>query len=299
MTIVVAGHDIDPLGCHGIFFAGDSGISDDGKLLVAGFKKVFRYPIIVKRPNIVGGQFRNYVGSAFDGGCAIAFAGSTLVAQQLMNSIGNHLSSLYATHDGNSYRLAMPCEAQMHLGNRPGFYEYDDEMFERDFVEQRQLIDGDFVAGVVQHAIAEVFRYATQYAEMQTLFRRMNAEFILALRCYRTNGYRLFKFDLLPQEGGNPIVQKREILRGTLAIIGLQDEFGDDAQEAYNLARASGVLPGVPVAEILAKKVQDKNDLGIFTVCGPCILSVFTDNELTIKKRFRLHIPEAARGKPS
>lgn len=299
MTIVVAGHDMTPDGCHGIFFAGDSGISDGDKLLVAGFKKVFRYPIVVKRPLIVGSQFRGYAGVAFEGACAIAFAGSTLVAQQFMNSIGNHLSSLYATHEGNSYCLAMPCEGGRLLNARPGYYQYEDEMFDGCFVTERQLINGEFIAGVVQHALEEVFKYATQYAGMQDLFRRQRAEFILAMRCYRTSSYRLFKFEILESDDGSPIVQTREILRGMLAVIGMEDEFGSDVQQAYNKAIDSGVLPGSAVAEILAEKVQDKNNLGIFKVCGPCILSVYDGVELTAVKRIRLQIPDAAKGRPA
>lgn len=296
MTIVVAGYDLRMERCESIFFAGDSGISDNGTLMVSGFKKVFRLPIIVKRPNIVGDLFRGYVGNAFEGGCAIAFAGSTLIAQQLMNSIGNHLSELYASRENGEYCLAMPCERDRHVGANYLFYKHGDELFPPGFVAEGRLIDGDFLANVVRHAITAVFNYSTQYANMERLFRRNRAEFILAVRCYQQERYRLFQYELRAGEGGTVDVIHREVPRGTLAVIGLKEDFGEDVQNAYASALKAGDDGAEAVAGCVAEKVQAANDLGIFNVCGPCFLSRYRGDRLDVVRRLPLRIPEAIRG---
>ncbi|MCO6062597.1 hypothetical protein NG726_38870, partial [Pseudomonas sp. MOB-449] len=82
----------------GVFFVSDSNITQKGHVLVSGFKKVIETPVRVAGLNFLDEWFNGYHGYNYEGNCAIAFAGSTLVAQHIMNSIRNHLSDLKPTH---------------------------------------------------------------------------------------------------------------------------------------------------------------------------------------------------------
>ena len=102
MTLVIAGHDIrkdssrpgSKSSTAGLFVTADSTITDGRQTLLGGFKKVYEVPIKVHSPTITGGQFRGYHAVRLATTCFIAFAGSTINAQHILNGVTNHLSKL-------------------------------------------------------------------------------------------------------------------------------------------------------------------------------------------------------------
>lgn len=65
MTLIVAGHTLEQIDVEGIksiyrrgtFFASDSSITQDGAVLVNGYKKVYEIPIRVNGVNLLGNWF--------------------------------------------------------------------------------------------------------------------------------------------------------------------------------------------------------------------------------------------------
>lgn len=162
MTLIIAGHTLEQVNIegfksthgHGVFFAADSNITQNGAVVVSGFKKVYEMPIRVNGVNLLGNWFNGYHGFIYEGSCAVAFAGSTLVSQHIMNSIRNHLGELKPTYRDGMYQLAMLCETHKFIGQH-----CDGDMFKRSDYGHNYLLTASFIAGVVQHAIQSCSAY--------------------------------------------------------------------------------------------------------------------------------------------
>lgn len=110
MTLVIAGRNLKK-GVfskkvsdfeEGLFAVADTNITSDNTVLVSGFKKVYEIPVRLKKPNFCDEWFNGYSGYILEKNCFIAFAGSSLVAQHLMNSIRNHLGDIYPTYESGA-----------------------------------------------------------------------------------------------------------------------------------------------------------------------------------------------------
>lgn len=158
MTLVIAGFSYDSFDQESIYFATDSVLTTPymglRRILLKGFKKVIEVPIRVKLPIFQGNSFYRYYGDHSETKCTIAFAGSTLVAQHLINSITNHLSELYPTYKQGCYRLAMSCEKSLHIcGNYDVEGICGDPMFTEEHLSS--LLDPQYISEVVEHSIVE------------------------------------------------------------------------------------------------------------------------------------------------
>jgi hypothetical protein len=213
MTLVIAGHSSGGFE-EGIYFASDSHITQNNRILVKGFKKIIEVPIRVKGLNFCGEWFNSYVGNRYQGACTIAFAGSSLVAQHLINSMKNHLGELYPTFYDGSYQIVMSCEQNRHLKQA----DYDDSMF-----LDRQLdplLTAELVSNVVCHSIEAVLKHARQFVNMSQLFSAYQAEFILGVQCPQTRKYHIYQYEIVPDQELGAKVDKVEIMQNDLAVIG-------------------------------------------------------------------------------
>jgi hypothetical protein len=154
MTLVIAGYNRGNLE-EGIYFAADSHITQSNQILVKGFKKVIELPIRVKGLNFCGNWFNGYLGNMYESSSAIAFAGSSLVAQHLINSMKNHLSELYPTYSDGCYQVVMSCEQKKHLRNNDN---YSSEMFLDSDLDK--ILTGEYLSLVVCHSIEAVLNKA-------------------------------------------------------------------------------------------------------------------------------------------
>ncbi|PZW71309.1 hypothetical protein F471_00379 [Pseudomonas sp. URMO17WK12:I1] len=286
MTLIIAGHSLQQSYsskseyCDGIYFAADSVISQGQKVLVSGFKKVVRFPIKVKAVNNAGGQFRGYHGDWYEGGCAVAFAGSTLVAQHMMNSIGNHLMDLRPTYENGLYVLAMPCEQRRHAS---GYY--DEDMFQRNFLGPNCLLSADYISQVVKHSIEAVLNTSKKYDGMKEFFESYRAEFILALKCPETHTYRLYRYEIDKEQGGTAFVKMVETPFGSVAVIGLRERFGEQAEGAQRMAIDSGERTASAMFNYLLHTVDERNGIGNFDIGRPCHLYRLIEQSLEIDER--------------
>ena len=125
MTLIIVGQDFQKFLSNksdtsfGLFAVSDTNITQNNMVLVNGFKKVIRIPIRLKVPEFVedydryNNFFTRYTDYPLFKSCLLAFAGSTLVAQHIINVISNHLGKLYLGCDNESfYKIIMPCETE-------------------------------------------------------------------------------------------------------------------------------------------------------------------------------------------
>lgn len=221
MTLVIAGHSSGGFE-EGIYFASDSHITQSNQILVKGFKKVIEVPIRVKGLNFCSEWFNGYYGDRYQGACTIAFAGSSLVAQHLINSMKNHLGELYPTFYDGSYQIVMSCEGNKHLKQA----DYDDSMFLKH--QLGPLLTAKLVSNVVRHSIDAVLEHARGFGKMSQLFSAYQAEFILGVQCPQTKEYFIYQYEIVPDQELGAKVDTVEIMQNDLAVIGAK-KFKNDA----------------------------------------------------------------------
>ena len=184
-------------------------------VLVKGFKKVIEIPIKMQGLNFSGEWFNDYYQkSSNDAICAIAFAGSTLVAQHMINSIKNHLSELYPSYKNGEYILAMSCERSRQLSNG----DYDENMFSEKHLDS--LINADYISEVVEHSINAVLDKARKHTSMKQYFGAYEAEFILGIQCPQDRKNYIYKYEIVRDPVLGAVVEKNGIERNAIAMIG-------------------------------------------------------------------------------
>lgn len=297
MTLIVAGHTREQIDVEGIksihgrgtFFASDSSITQDGAVLVNGYKKVYEIPIRVNGVNLHDNWFNGYHGFIYEDCCAIAFAGSTLVSQHIMNSIRNHLGELKPTYRDDKYQLAMPCEKHKFLAQH-----CDGDMFNRSDYGPNFLLSAAFIAGVVQHSIQAVLDRASLHKGMKNNFTAYQADFILSVRCPLTTEYHIYQYEIVPGpdngDGSNadsiPAVAKMmEIPEGKVAVIGMRDFFEVGANEAFAAAMDAGQRTDSAMHEFVTNAIRDQNAIGAFGIGLPAFLYEHQGIRVEQKKR--------------
>lgn len=297
MTLIIAGHTLEQVniegiksthGC-GIFFATDSNITQNGTVVVSGFKKVYEMPIRVNGVNLLGNWFNGYHGFIYEGGCAVAFAGSTLVSQHIMNSIRNHLGELKPTYRDGMYQLAMLCETHKFIGQH-----CDGDMFKRSDYGPNYLLTASFIAGVVQHAIQSVLDRASQHKGMKKNFAAYQADFILSVCCPDTGKHHIYRYEIVPgPDSGDqssadsvPAVAKmEEILEGKVAVIGKRDFHEADANAAFAAAVEAGQRTDLAMHEFITTAIRNQNEIGNFDIGLPAFRYEHRGIRLELKAR--------------
>lgn len=215
MTLVIAGYSYDGFMQESIYFATDSNITNGNVVLVKGFKKVIDIPIKMQGLKFSGEWFNDYYQkSNIDAICAIAFAGSTLVAQHMINSIKNHLSELYPSYKNGKYFLAMSCERNIQLRNG----DYDESMFSDRHLSS--LINAKYISQVVEHSINAVLDKARKHTSMKNYFGAYEAEFILGINCPQDRKNYIYKYEIVRDPILEAVVKKTSIKRNAIAMIG-------------------------------------------------------------------------------
>lgn len=288
MTLIIAGHHLEKGGFEntstyerGLFAVADSNITSNGLVLVSGFKKVVEIPIRVKGLNFLDEYFHSYTGIRHESACFVAFAGSTLVAQHILNSIKNHLNELYPSHNGTDYELVMSCEQHKHLKNTY----YSDNMFLEGHLNT--LLTGELVSVVVGHSIQAVLEQAKKHEGMKKIFSAFQAEFILGIHCPVSKKYELYEYHIVPDADHIAIVERIAIPKGKVAVIGKRELFAESAQSKFNESIVSGKCTSVEMHKFLADTIDSQNEIGINDIGKPCGLYRLEGKTLSLEKQIR------------
>jgi hypothetical protein len=124
------------------------------KPLVSEFRKIVEVPIHIWEPHFVGENFNGYIKIFTTYKCLVAFAGSTLIAQHVINNITGHLGKLRIDHEsGDEFTCIVKksCDANNLISNGSSSV-YNDDIFipERDY---QNLLTAEFVSDLVEHSI--------------------------------------------------------------------------------------------------------------------------------------------------
>jgi len=280
MTLVIAGYSRGGFE-EGIYFAADSHITQRNQILVKGFKKVIELPIRVKGLNFCGDWFNGYLGNRYESSCAIAFAGSSLVAQHLINSMKNHLSELYPTFSEGRYQIVMSCEQRKHLRNNDN---YSEDMFQDRDLDN--ILTGDYLSQVVCHSIEAVLNKAREHGSMSRLFVAYQAEFIFGVQCPQTREYQLYQYEIVPDEELGAKVEYLRIANDDLAVIGEKEKFKESAREALSQCPPED-KPSHAMFSFLNQSIDNENSIGnngigkpsgLFNLQGRMLTKVLHEN---------------------
>lgn len=291
MTLVIAGRNLKK-GVfskkvsdfeEGLFAVADTNITSDNTVLVSGFKKVYEIPVRLKKPNFCDEWFNGYSGYILEKNCFIAFAGSSLVAQHLMNSIRNHLGDIYPTYENGTYKAVMSCETTRHLGVKPECY--SEEMFSDRHL--KSILTANYVSTVVSHSIQAVLDKAKRHGGMSTRFTAYRAEFILGMQCPISKEYELYEYDLVEDGQGGAKVKVNEIGSDDVAVIGMRKKYASDARVTYKAAIASGETTSSRMHSFLSDAIDCENANGSNRIGKPCGLYLLSGGRLNLEKMLR------------
>lgn len=305
MTLVIAGHDMKSKenrsafsrSTQGLFVMSDSTISDKGQTLLSGFKKIYTLPIQVYKPYFIEQTFHSYQTVQLATNCFIAFAGSTITAQHIINGIGNHFRVMRYSY-GNSdtlspglYKVLMDCESNR-LDEK--MTEWSEDMFlDRDMED---LLSGDVVANTVYHVLISSLGDAKRHKIDQKGWESLLTQYVLGTYCQVKKSNRLFTFKprfKYEMDEFDKIVKivdieidQAEILPGELVVLGKMS-FEDRAKEAYQAAcKATGDVKK-KMFDFLNQAIDESLAEGDLSIDRPSVLKFFQQGEMTELDRRR------------
>lgn len=285
MTLIVAGFEKD----GSIVFCGDSLITAKNQhgvsvKLTSSFKKIIPLEIIVRIPDLSpDGKIIRYVETPSTHRCMIAFAGSTLVSQHIINSIQGHLKRIKYTYDsgeydhsegcvkGAHYKLIMPCENNDKVERTF----WDEEMFIDSPRLSYEMINKDFLIKLFKHCIQKDindFHIKTNETFESAWFA---SDFIVAFSCYKTkqNHLATFKMEFI-NSAVNLIV--KEINKDELAIIGVT-RYNKEINNSYQTKKSRNTTEQILSSELI-KAVKDNESIDLREIGMPVILKKFDNH---------------------
>ena len=269
---------------EGLFFVADSIITSFGSTgyspLLSGFQKIQAIQIMLWKPHFIGEYFNKYREVFMQFECLVAFSGSTLTAQHVINSISNHLGSLkidiqsaHELNDGD-YIVRKDCDHN-NLISRAHTMLYDSEMF----VPNKHydgLLTGDYIAEVVEHSINKALSSAQQYRLDERALREMYTDFILGVNCPSTNADLLIKYTMKNRTNDDGrievYVESERIEVGSVAVIGMNSRFGRSAQDRAAEAITNGSSLKDEMKLFVKGAIEEVNSEASFQIGMPMVV---------------------------
>ncbi|MCF2828619.1 hypothetical protein L3V43_22540 [Pseudoalteromonas sp. L23] len=307
MTLVVAGYNFDQnpwrsidnikentgIRQEGLFAIADSiitSLSSNGHSpLLSGFKKIKEIPVKLWQPYFIGENFKSYNNVFLQFECFVAFAGSTLTAQHVIDLISNHLATLRIDfQSGNfetdgKYVVKKICDSNNLIKNARSSV-YGDDMFipEKHY---RGILTAEYIAEVVEHSINKALSSAQKHKLDENSLKEMYTEFILGVNCPSSKSDLLIKYTMkqrITLEGMIEVyVVGEKIQEGDVAVIGMTSRFGDLAQDAAKSAIENGLSLKSEMTSFVKKAISEVNAEGSFQIAMPVVVKSLKSRRIT------------------
>lgn len=291
MTLVVAGFEDNGT----IVFCADSLITTrkDGISikLTSSFRKIVPLEVIVQFPEFSNdGVIVRYINTTSSHRCMIAFAGSTLVSQHIINNIQGHLRSIKVTFEEPHYKNNIYIEGKFKL--KMGCEDDKkvlDTRWDEDIIwpqsNASELLNKDFFSKLFKHCIQ---KNINEFLIEQNDFFNPDwfaCEFICAISCYESKRNHLFTYKMEFSDKHANLIEK-EIKEGDLAIIGIK-RYNKKIIDSY-----CNSTPPVDVSNILFSElheaVLDNENADLREIGFPIIQKKFDQyNELRDNQKHR------------
>ncbi|MGZ9712543.1 hypothetical protein ACXX82_17240 [Glaciimonas sp. GNP009] len=278
----------------GLFVVADSAITSITrgveKTLLNGLRKIYDVEINVWKPYFgPGGTFYDYKEVYQRASCFIAFAGSTLTALHVLNSITEHLRKLRISHERTNGQIKYCIIRHCALNplDASSTYYSDDTFLNEHFTN---LLTADVVSDVIEYSINEAIRSAAKYKLDIDEFNAMRTELIAGIWCEASKKHRLYAFRWQTKTGVDgvlfPFTEKELVKEDEIVVLGLR-ELEDDAQAAFNSALDNFKESGPVLFEFLNVAIDDAQKLGSKYIDRPSVLKSFNRGSLKVEKHSR------------
>lgn len=287
MTLVIAGYYTDENDYRNpkLFVAADSAITNGNQTLLTGFDKIKILPINVFTPTFTGNYFKGYFTAHLISNCFIAFAGSTLIATDVISSISSHLNNLLYGYEGSGaclpgrYQILMQCEKNS-LENQTTFW--DEDMFLDKDIDC--LLTGDLIAKVVLHSIKTTLNKAKLHKIDKSGWNSLLAEYVVGSYCQVKKCNRLFKFkpNLINDSSTSQVdiqVDFEEIQEYELVILGMHEVY-KDAKEVYDNSLKEKKDTRITMFKFLNSMIDKIQNDGRNEIAYPSVLKTFDQGKL-------------------
>lgn len=209
----------------------------------------------------------------------VAFAGSTLTAYHVVNSISEHLDGLRIGYErgrvlsSGRYVALMECQPNALL-EAPGTDEWADDMFlDSDF---EGLLSAEKIADFIGHAINHALSSAKKHRLSREEVEEMRTDFIVGIHCPATGVHKLYKYEMSQATNVDGLIEvfaeRSEIPEGDVAVIGLSDRFSDRARIVMRDALVQGMETAGEIFEFLNAAIDEVNAEGSFAIDRPAML---------------------------
>ncbi|MDG3397598.1 hypothetical protein [Vibrio parahaemolyticus] len=300
MTIVVAGYkqsdfywdtpaNYIPDRKSGVFMVADSIISNvtatGRKPLVSEFRKIVEVPIHVWEPHFIGQHFEGYLRIFNTFNCLVAFAGSTLTAQHIVNNISGHLGRLridYERGEDFKYVVKKNCDENNLIKNGNSSV-YNDELFvpERDY---NNLVSARFISDVVEHSINKALESKMKHVIDAESLNAMRTELLLGITCPIDNEAHLYKYEFmtrdLPEGGVEAYCSKTLVPANDIGVIGMKNTYGAQARMIAQNAFNTGTTFQDDITDFVVSAVRNDTT---WEIGFPVVIKTIDRNEVKFK----------------
>lgn len=310
MTLIIAGYEYsksldyslfldEPTESHtpkmeidGLFVVADSAITSHagGRTLLNGFRKVHSIEAKLWKPYFMpDGSFRDYLEVYETRNLFIAFAGSTLTAQHIINSITEHLSNLrisYERENGDGeikYNVIRHCQKNpLTSGSFPSYWD-NDTFLSRDF---QWLLTGEVIASTIEYSMNDALRSAGKYKLSLQEFNAMHTEIVAGVWCPASKRHELHVYRMLSKAGDDGVLvaytSKALVPPDQIVVLGMRNTFEAAAQDAFSTAIKSLTPPGPIMYKFLEEAIDKVQKSGSKEIDRPT--SYRNLNKHTVKR---------------
>lgn len=257
-----------------IFMVADSAITNGRKTMLNDFRKIYPMPVRLWQPYFVDGFFREYLRVCLDFEIAVGFAGNTLTAQHCLNGLTAHLANLHISFmhpRAGELEMTVLMECEDNPLHRLGFSRIEDEFEPQKY---SQLLVADKVAHIVLHSLEKSMESARKYKWDEEAFKTLQTPFVVGIQCPVTRDYVIYvyRMEFVQVEGVKQVrVNMVKLPHGEVAVLGMEAEFGQSAQEAYNAAIKDRLPQQQAMFDFLCTSINTVVDRGDKGIARPAI----------------------------
>lgn len=272
----------------GLFVVADSAITahKGGRTLLNGFRKVHCIEAKLWKPYFMpDGSFKDYLEVYDTRQLFVAFAGSTLTAQHIINSITEHLSNLRISYRRENeigtirYDVIRHCQLNALFSDLS--YWDDDTFLDSDF---KELLTGEVIANTIEYSMNEALRSATRYKISIDEFNAMQTELVAGIWCPVRKRHELYLYRMLRKRGADGVLvaytESSLVPENQVAVLGMRNQFESGAQNAFNNALSSFTSPAILMYEFLNNAIDQVQNSGLKDIDRPTSFRKLDRNQI-------------------
>ncbi|WP_373031434.1 hypothetical protein [Sulfurovum sp.] len=265
----------------GIFAIADSAITtfQGGKTLLTNFRKIYDIEAKVYKPRFApDGIFQGYDNLYSRHPILVGFAGNTLVAQHILNTISGHLEHLEIGCKERSiglqeieYIVNMPCESNDLKSS--SFAQWGEDTFlPKDY---EGLLTGELLAGFIEHSINHALESAKKHRLNEDEFKQMNTDLFSGIYCPVDREHQIYIFRMKHKLNADGVLvvytEKEKLPANEIAVLGMKKDFEEEAKRLNYNAIKDDLSSSNVLEDYLLKCIETVSKRGSFEIARPVV----------------------------